>query len=79
MRHQDTRLVSRLSVGSFRDFLLFPLPASGQEYRDYIQQVRARFPAGTLRVTPQNGFEFLTGPVSALRVLFPNALEPEVP
>jgi hypothetical protein len=79
MRHQDTRLVSRLSVGSFRDFLLFPLPASGREYREYIQQVRERFPAGTLRVTPQNGFQFLTGPVSALRVLFPNALEPEVP
>ena len=44
MRHQDTRLVSRLSIGSFRDFILFPLPSSDQEYREYMQHVRARFP-----------------------------------
>ncbi len=74
MQHRDTRLLSRLPTGSFRNFLLFPLPSSDSEYREYMQKVRARFPAGELRVTARNGFEFLTGPVSALGVLFPNAV-----
>ena len=74
MRNQDTRLLSRLSIGSFRSFILFPLPSSDDEYREYMQQVRARFPPGELRSTALNGHEFLTGPVSALRVLFPHAL-----
>jgi hypothetical protein len=81
MRHEDTRLVSRLRVDTFRDFILFPLPASDREYREYMQRVRARFPAGELHVIAQNGLEFLTGPVSALGVLFPNAitLQPDAP
>jgi hypothetical protein len=76
MRHQDTRLVSRLWIGSFRDFILFPLPSADKEYREYMQQVRARFPPGELRVISRNGQELLTGPVSALSVLFPNAVAP---
>ena len=75
MRHQDTCLVHRLWIGSFRNFLLFPLPSSDKEYREYMQQVRARFPPSELHSTALNGHEFLTGPVSALPVLFPNALQ----
>jgi len=74
MRHQDTHLVSRLWIGVFRDFLLFPLPSSGNEYLAYMQRIQARFPPGELHVTVLNGREFLTGPVSALPVLFPNAI-----
>jgi Protein O-mannosyl-transferase TMEM260-like len=76
MQHQDTRLVRRLQIGSFQDFILFPLPSSDNEYREYLQHVRERFPAGALHVTAHNGLEFLTGPVSALPVLFPNAVVP---
>jgi len=74
MHHQDTRIVSRLSVGSFREFLLFPLPASDNEYREYMQHIRDRFPAGVLHLSAHDGLEILTGPVSALPVLFPNAV-----
>jgi len=74
MRHRNTSLVSRIPVGSFRDFILFPLPSSDTEYREYMQRVCARFPPGTLRVIALNGHEFLTGPISALRVLFPNTI-----
>ena len=74
MQDKDTRLVSRIPVGSFQDFILFPLPSSDDEYREYMQGVRARFPAGELRVTVQNGLELLTGPVSALHLLFPNTV-----
>ena len=76
MQDGDTRLVSRLSVGSFRDFILFPLPSSDSEYREYMQHVRARFPSGELREIAQNGSVFLTGPISALHLLFPNAIAP---
>jgi hypothetical protein len=74
MRHQDTRLVNHLSIGSFRNFLLFPLPTSDNEYREYMQHVRTHFLPGELRATTWNGHDFLTGPVSALHVLFPHAL-----
>jgi len=77
MQQDDTRLVSRLPVGSFRDFILFPLPSSDQEYGQYLQRVRARFPPGVLRATDQNGLELLTGPVSALHILFPNSIDLE--
>jgi hypothetical protein len=78
MQHQDTRAVSRLRVDSFRDFILFPLPSSDPEYREYLQRVRARFPPGKLHVTVQNSLELLTGPVSALPALFPNAIAFEI-
>jgi len=76
MQHGDTSLVSRLRIGTFRDFILFPLPSSDSEYREYMQRIRARFPAGELRVITQNGSELLTGPISALHLLFPNAIAP---
>jgi len=74
MRHKDTHLVSPLHVGSFREFVLFPLPSSDNEYREYMQRVRDRFPNGVLHTTTQDGLEILTGPVSALSVLFPNTV-----
>lgn len=74
MRNRNTSLVGHISLDSFRDFILFPLPSSDQEYREYMQRVYARFPAGTLRVIAMNGRELLTGPVSALRILFPNTI-----
>jgi hypothetical protein len=61
-----------LKTGSFHNFILFPLPSSDQEYIEYMQRVRARFPSGVLRETTQNGIEFVSGPVSALAALFPN-------
>jgi len=74
MQHQDTRLVSRLRMRPFRTFILFPLPSSDREYRDYMQRIRARFPPGVLQTNTENGLEILTGPVSALSVLFPHAV-----
>ncbi len=74
MWHRDTRVVSRLQIDSFGDFILFPLPSSDQEYLAYMQWVQARFSAGELHVITSNGREFLTGPVTALHILFPNVI-----
>ena len=74
MHHRDTRVVSNLQIDSFRDFILFPLPSSDAEYLAYMQGVEARFPPGELHVVTSNGRKLLTGPVSALRVLFPNTI-----
>jgi hypothetical protein len=78
MRNRDTRLTSRVDVGSDRYFVLFPLPSSDNEYREFMQHIRGRFPAGVLLVTVQNGIEILTGPISALHVLFPHAAAGEL-
>ena len=74
MQNRQTTLASHIAVGSFRDFILFPLPPSEKEYADYMNRIRARFPAGELHITTQNGIEFLRGPISSLLVLFPNAI-----
>jgi len=74
MRHRDTRVLSNLQIDSFRDFILFPLPSSDAEYLAYMQRVESRFPPGELHVVTSNGRKLLTGPVSALRVLFPNTV-----
>ena len=74
MQDQDTQLVHHFRVVPFQDFLLFPLPSSDREYREYMQHVRERFPQGVLKTTTRNGIELLTGPASALHVLFPNTI-----
>src|SRR6185312_14922493 len=62
MLHQDTRVERRLYVGSFRNFLVFPLSSSDNEYLAYMQGIRARFPPGTIHAVAVNGREYLTGP-----------------
>ncbi len=72
MQNRNTQLLQHLKTSSFRNFILFPLPSSDKEYREYMQEVCARFPSGVLRATTQNGIELVSGPVSALATLFPN-------
>lgn len=74
MQNRNTQLLEHLDVGSFQEFVLFPLPSSEKEYGAYVQDIRARFPAGVLRVTTQNGIELVRGPVSAIAVLLPHAV-----
>jgi hypothetical protein len=72
MKDRQTTLVSHLSLDSFRDFIVFPLPSSGMEYGEYMKCFRARFAADGLGVTTLNGIEFVRGPLSALQSLFPH-------
>ena len=74
MQNRQTELVSHLDIGSFRDFIVFPLPTSQKEYKDYTEHFRMRFFARELRVTTQNGIEFLRGPIGILPALFPNTI-----
>jgi hypothetical protein len=73
MQHRDTTLESRLPAAPYVIFILFPLPSSGSEYRDYLARVRARFPPGKLRTIVREGREFTTGLATDLPVLFPVA------
>lgn len=74
MQNRNTQLLKHLDVASFQEFVLFPLPSSEKEYGAYMQDIRARFPAGVLRVTTQNGIELVRGPVSAIAILLPHAV-----
>ena len=73
MQHRDTRLVSRVPIGSLTDFILFPLPSSGREYQEYMSGIRAHFISNDIRATTYEGVEFLRGPIDRLSVLLPNA------
>jgi hypothetical protein len=71
MRGRDTRLELRPPVDAIRNFVLFPLPSNDAEYRQYMVQVRKRFPAGELRTIVRGGHEFAIGSATDLGYLFP--------
>lgn len=73
MRDRDTRLLAGLPLTSCSSFVLFPLPGSEIEYREYLQNVRARLPSQSLRTIRAGGHDFVTGPISVLPLLFPRA------
>jgi len=77
MRNQDTDVVRVLETGSARNFVIFPLPSNQREYSDYMAGVRARLPAGDLRIVSRGDYEYATGPVEDLHFLFPDVLFPD--
>jgi hypothetical protein len=73
MHHRDTRVVAKFAARSYKYFILFPLPCSDREYRDYLAGVRARLPAGHLRSVTREGCDYGIGPAADLIKLFPSA------
>jgi hypothetical protein len=72
MYQRDTHLVTALPAAPYTRFVLFPLP-DGNSYKDYIQKVIDRLPGGSLNVVRFGGHEFVTGSISDLPLLFPEA------
>ena len=72
MHERDTQLVTQLPSGPYTRFVLFPLPA-GDSYKEYIQKVIARLPSESLQTVSLGGHEFVTGSISDLPLLFPEA------
>jgi hypothetical protein len=72
MQHRDTRLVQQIATKSFANFVLFPLPRVGDEYRQHFNRMRAMFPEHLQTITVE-GFEFITAPIEDLPVLYPVA------
>lgn len=72
MQHRNTRLVERIPPGDFSNFVLFPLPRTGDEYREHSDRMRALLPQ-PWRTISLDGFEFITAPMESLPVMFPVA------
>lgn len=72
MRERDTKLLAELPVTSYTRFVVFPLP-NGDSYLAYLQNVMARLPSQSLSTVSAGGHEFITGPISDLPLLFPEA------
>jgi hypothetical protein len=70
VERRDTQLLNRLPLERFKKFIFFPLPA-GQAYSTYLNEVRQRFPKGTLTSVSVDGREFLGGSPADLTFLFP--------
>jgi hypothetical protein len=73
MRNRDTHLLETLDATRFTNFLLFPLPTDEKEYIAYTAKVKAKFPQSDLRTVHAGGHDFIIGPISDLRCLFPAA------
>ncbi len=72
MHQRNTALMAALPLGSYHRFIVFPLP-NGSSYREYLQEVTARLPSRDLSRVTMDGHDYLTGPISDLPLLFPNA------
>jgi hypothetical protein len=72
MYERDTRLITALPSAPYTRFVLFPLP-EGDSYKEYIQQVIARLPGKSLQTVRLGGRDFVTGSISDLPLLFPEA------
>lgn len=75
MQGRDTHLVDRLAANDLANFVLFPLPERGSEYRKAEDKFRAKFPAKDLHTANIAGCEFITGPIADLPLLFPTTSE----
>lgn len=73
MNGRDTRLLTRLQVGSRSRFVLFPLPNGSPSYGEYERKIEVKLPARSLKTVRVAGRDFVTGPISDLPLLFPQA------
>lgn len=72
MHERDTQLVKELPVTRYTRFVVFPLP-SGDSYEEYLQTVKGKLRKQDLHTVSADGREFITGPISDLPLLFPDA------
>jgi hypothetical protein len=72
MYERDTRLITALPSAPYTRFILFPLP-EGDSYKEYIQQVIDRLPGKSLHTVRLGRRDFVTGSISDLPLLFPEA------
>jgi hypothetical protein len=72
MYKRDTRLVTALPSAPYTRFVLLSLP-DGDSYKDHIQKVIERFQGKSLHTIRFDGHELVTGSISDLPLLFPEA------
>lgn len=70
MHERDTCLVSRLP-SSYSQFVLYPLPAHGAQFKQYLAEILPKLPAGDLHTVTLNGHTYISGPIADLHFLFP--------
>ena len=73
MQGQDTQLLAGLPTGSYKRFVVFPLPGTDAEYQTYLDTFKKLLPAADLKYVDVDGHEFVTGPIADLPLLFPYA------
>ncbi len=71
MHGRDTRLLAALPTGSYSKFAFFPLPVGNSLDQKYLQSVIDQIGSKNLRTVRAGGFEFITGPIADLPLLFP--------
>jgi Protein of unknown function (DUF2723) len=72
MRGDDTQLAAELPTAGYTRFVLFPLPAGDDDYRQYMQSVEAKLPAQDLRIDTLGGHDYISAPIADLPLLFPD-------
>lgn len=71
MHERDTSLLTGLPGAPYSRFILFPLPGGDVAYQEYLQQVKQKLPAESLRTVRLQGQDFLIGSLSYMPPLFP--------
>lgn len=73
MHNRDTQLLEGLPITSGSRFVLFPLPGGDPAFRKSLETVKEKLPSQGLLTTSRGGVDFVSGPVSDLPLLFPEA------
>jgi hypothetical protein len=73
MQGRDTSLLASLPAGSYKRFVIFPLPGTDGEYQRYLDTFNKLLPAQDLKYVDVGDRQFVTGPISDLPLLFPHA------
>jgi Protein of unknown function (DUF2723) len=71
MHDRNTRLLAALPVGSCARFVFFPLPSGEVSNQKYLQTIEDKVGSKNLETVRAGGFEFITGPIADLSLLFP--------
>jgi hypothetical protein len=71
LENRKTSLLNRLPQKNYRWFVLFPLPSGDADYVAYLDKVKHLLPEQSLEVHRIGRYNFVTGPISLLPLLFP--------
>lgn len=71
LENRKTTLLAELPRMHYQRFVLFPLPPGDPDYVAYLDKVKRLLPGESLEVRRIGHYDFITGPITLLPLLFP--------
>ncbi|MBS1798679.1 MAG: DUF2723 domain-containing protein [Acidobacteria bacterium] len=79
LENRETHLLSELPQKRYRRFVFFPLPSGDGDYVAYLNKVKQILPEQSLEVRRKGRYNFVSGPITLLPLLFPATTQASKP